>query len=100
MENILLDTFKLAGGQYYELKDVINEIHENDLLNLIADPENPHDEYAVEVHWDQHKVEFLSKTQNRIIHNLLINDIPLVGVVTRINKVHSTQLEFDILLQL
>jgi hypothetical protein len=100
MENILLDTFKLAGGQYYELKDVIEEMHVNDFLNLIADPENSHDEYAVEVYWDKHKLGFLSRTQNRIIHNLLINDIPLVGIITQINKEFSKQVEFDILLQL
>jgi len=43
MNDVLLDTFRLAGGQYYELKDVIKDIQIDDLLDLVAEPENPYD---------------------------------------------------------
>lgn len=100
MNDILLDTFVLAGGQYYDLKNIIEEIELNQELSLIAEPENEHDEYAVQVYWDKHLLGYLSRARNSIIHNMLINDLNLYGLVTRINKNFSTQLEFDIYLQL
>lgn len=99
MSKSLLDSFKLAGGQYYDLKKIIDKIKEDDSLNLLPDSENEHDEYAVEVYWKKHKLGFLSRTQNRIIHNLLVNDVPLTAKVSKINKEYNTQLEFDIFLE-
>jgi hypothetical protein len=104
MSNVLLDTFRLAGGQYYELKDVIQNIHINDLLDLVAEPENTYDEFAVQVVWedDDHRfmLGYLSRTNNRIIHNMLINDLKLYGLVTQVDQQFSTRLEFDIYLHL
>lgn len=100
MNDVLLNSFVLAGGQYYDLKHVIEEIEIDDKLSLIAELENEHDEYAVQVYWDKHMLGYLSRSQNRIIHNMLINDLKLYGQVTQINKNFSTRLEFDIYLQL
>lgn len=99
MSNILLDSFKLAGGSYFDLKKVIDKIKVDDVLDLVPDSENEYDEYAVEIHWQQHKLGFISKMHNRIIHNLLVNDVPLIAKVFKINKECSTQLEFDIFLE-
>lgn len=96
---ILLDSFAVVGGQYYTLYDVIDQINENDLLTLIPIPENPHDEYAVEVWWDEYKLGFLSRSKNVIIHNLLANDVPLVALVTGVNTEYSKQVSFDIFLK-
>lgn len=104
MNDVLLDTFRLAGGQYYELKDVIKDIQIDDLLDLVAEPENPYDEFAVQVFWEYDDCRcllgYLSRTNNRIIHNMLINDLKLYGLVTQMNQQFSTQLEFDIYLHL
>lgn len=99
MNSVLLDSFKIAGGQYYDLKKVIDKIKVDDALDLVPDSENEHDEYAVEIHWQQHKLGFISRMHNRIIHNLLVNDMPLTAKVFRINKEYGTQLEFDIFLE-
>lgn len=96
---ILLDSFVVVGGQYYELYDVIDQINENDLLTLIPTPENPHDEYAVEVWWDDHKLGHISRSKNVIIHNLLANNIPLVALVTGVNTEYSKQVSFDVFLE-
>ena len=100
MNDVLLDTFVLAGGQYYYLNKVIKEIQLNQEISLVAEPENEHDEYAVQVYWDEYMLGYLSRARNRVIHNMLINDLKLYGLITRINKSFSTQLEFDIYLQL
>lgn len=100
MNEVLLDSFILAGGQYYELKKVIEEIKLNDELSFIADDENEHDEYAVKVFWDEYMLGYLSRTKNRIVFNMLVNNLKLYGLVTRVNKHFSTQLEFDIYLNL
>lgn len=104
MNDVFLDTFRLAGGQYYELKDVIKDIQIDDLLDLVTEPENPHDEFAVQVFWEyddrQYLLGYLSRTNNRIIHNMLNGNLKLYGLVTGVNKQYSTQLEFDIYLHL
>lgn len=96
---ILLDSFVVVGGQYYELYEVIDQIQVDDLLTLIPTPENPHDEYAVEVWWDEHKLGHISRNKNVIIHNLLANEVPLVGLVTEVNSEYSKQVKFDIFLE-
>ena len=96
MTDIFLDSFVLAGGQYYDLKKVIKDIQLNDELELIPDDENEHDEYAVKVFYHETMLGFLSRRKNTIIYNMLSNNLKLFGVVTRVNVNFSTQLEFDI----
>jgi len=95
MSDILLDAFVLVGGQYHELKKVIKDIQINDFLSFVAD-----DEYAVKVFWNEYLIGYPSRTKNTIIFNMLVNDLKLYGLVTRINKHFFSQLEFDIYLQL
>ena len=98
MKQIVLDNFAVVGGQYQALHDVISEIHENDLLELKATPENPHDEYTVEVWWNEYQLGFISRTKNVVIHNLLANDVPLIGIVSQVNTEYSKQVYFGIFL--
>jgi len=100
MKQIVLDNFSVVGGQYYALHDVISEIQVDDFIVLKAAPENPHDEYAVEVWWDEHQLGYISRNKNVIIHNLLANDVPLIGLVTQVNTEYSKQVYFDVILDI
>lgn len=100
MHDIFLNTFVLADGQFYELKKVIEEIQINDLISFIADDRNEYDIYAVKVFWNEYMLGYLEQNFNQIIFNMLISNLRLYGLVTRINKRSTSKLEFDIYLQL
>lgn len=100
MKQILLDNFAVVGGQYHALYDVISQIKVDDQVVLKADPENPHDEYAVEVWWNEYQLGFISRTKNVIVHNLLANDVPLIGLVSQVNTEYSKQVYFDVILEI
>jgi hypothetical protein len=96
MTDIFLDSFVLAGGQYYDLKRIIKVIQINDELEFIPDDENKHDEYAVKVLYQENMIGYLSRTKNRIIYNMLSNNLKLFGVITGVDVKFPTHLEFDI----
>ncbi|MEA3348070.1 MAG: HIRAN domain-containing protein, partial [Pseudomonadota bacterium] len=54
-----LNRFSVAGFQYYAGMQLISLLHPTAGLNLIAEPENQHDEYAVRIEWRGQKLGYV-----------------------------------------
>lgn len=67
----LLNECHIAGFCYYEGVELIEDLRTGDRLILRPEPQNPHDEFAVEVYRGQHKLGYLPRTENAHVSRLL-----------------------------
>ncbi|MBK9081411.1 MAG: HIRAN domain-containing protein [Rhizobiales bacterium] len=63
--------FAIAGGDYYELEDVLERIGPGVKLTLAREPANPYDADAVAVHLDGVKLGFIPRSANTPVARLL-----------------------------
>lgn len=66
---IKLTTLKVAGLQYGECVDYIFASHQQ--LELVREPSNRYDRYAVALHCKRKKVGYIPRTNSRIIASLM-----------------------------
>ncbi len=68
---LLLDVFAIAGYQFYEGESVEHQLKSGDSLKLNAEPDNPHDEFAVEILTkDNVKLGYVPKNDNKALSRL------------------------------
>ena len=69
---LLLDVFAIAGYQFYEGESVEHQLKSGDSLKLNAEPDNPHDEFAVEILTKNNaKLGHVPKNDNKALSRLL-----------------------------
>ncbi len=68
---ILLQSSLVAGFQFYEGKRLWNSLRPNDTLQLVAEPENPHDDQAVKVMWNDSQLGYVPRHDNTAISQML-----------------------------
>lgn len=61
----------IAGLQYYQALEVWKELQIGDSLQLLPEPDNIHDEYAVIVAYKNKKLGYLPRSQNKAISLIL-----------------------------
>jgi hypothetical protein len=61
---LLVQDAPLAGFRYHEARAVWNELAPGDALQLVREPDNPHDANAIAVFWRDRKIGYLPRTQN------------------------------------
>lgn len=64
---ILVQSSPLAGFQYYEGESLWREMRVGDRLELVREPDNPHDANAVRVEWHGTKLGYLPRAENRSV---------------------------------
>ena len=62
---MLVQSSPLAGFQYYEGKQLWDEIKVGDPLTLVREPANPHDGNAVRVEWRGHPLGYVPRRENQ-----------------------------------
>lgn len=86
-QNIYLLQSFIRGFQYYEGPKLLAQMHEGDLLELVREPHNPHDGYAIALHFNQHRIGYLPRENNEIVSRLLdANAVELHAEITHLNK--------------
>ena len=75
---ILLQTSSVAGFQFYDGDRLWERLHPNDPLQLVSEPENPHDDQAVKVIWNSHQLGYVPRRDNSAISQLLHRRQPLI----------------------
>jgi len=75
-----LTTLKIAGLQYGELAK--EPLRPDEPLQLIREPDNPYDRYAVAIYRADKKAGYIPKTNSRIVASLMDSGIEL-GVRVR-----------------
>ena len=73
-----LTTVKVAGLQYGECADHVFKHKES--LQLLREPDNPYDTYAIAIYKENKKVSYIPQTNSRIIASLMDSG----------NRVHAT----------
>lgn len=82
---LLLNQFRVAGLAYYAVETAIHEMRVGNTLRLVAEPTNPHDEFAVEIWCGDYKLGYVPRSDNRHISRLLQQGATLVGEVWEVD---------------
>ncbi|MDR2033566.1 MAG: HIRAN domain-containing protein [Helicobacteraceae bacterium] len=88
-----MDTFSrfhIAGFTYYDGAEVFYKLKIGTVLTLVAEPENQFDPYATAIYFQDHKLGYIPRDQNKEIHKFLLlghNDI----FIARINSVVESE---------
>jgi len=61
----------IAGFAYYDGLNVINDLKPGVSVELDAEPDNPHDPYAVAIYFDGAKLGYIPQAKNNYISNLI-----------------------------
>ncbi len=72
-----MNLFSVAGFKYYDGPKIINKLKQSSKLTLIAEPDNPHDKYAVKVLYKSRMMGYVPRNDNRHISRLLRQNIKL-----------------------
>ena len=64
---MLVQSSPLAGFQYYQGKQLWDEIKVGDSLTLVREPANPHDGNAVRVEWRGHQLGYVPRRENQAV---------------------------------
>ena len=64
-------SFVIAGIEYYKALFVINEIKVGDKLILKTEPQNIHDENAVEIYYKDTKLGYIPRSANYSISKII-----------------------------
>lgn len=74
----------VAGFGYTEGPDLLPRIRVGDKLDLVREPDNPHDPRAVRIDWHNHKLGYIPQSHNADIARLLDQGTLLDTQITRI----------------
>jgi hypothetical protein len=64
---MLVQSSPLAGFQYYQGKDLWDEMKVGDALTLAREADNPHDANAVRVEWRGRQLGYVPRRENRAV---------------------------------
>lgn len=64
---LLVQSSPLAGFQYYAGTAHWEEMRPGDRLDLVREPDNPHDAQAVRVEWRGEKLGYLPRKENQAV---------------------------------
>lgn len=98
---MLLYRAPLAGAQYHELGPLAAQIKVGDLLQLVREPGNRHDEKAIRVEWQGRLLGYVPRADNRGLATAMDAGERLSGRVIRIldDSDPWRRLQFDIYLE-
>jgi hypothetical protein len=76
-QKVLINKFTVAGFQYYKGPKIIGSVRPGDTLELAAEPQNRHDEFAVQILYREKKIGYVPRSDNRHISRLLQEKVRL-----------------------
>ncbi|MDO3383299.1 HIRAN domain-containing protein [Gilvimarinus algae] len=74
---------EVAGFGYYQTDEFLTHISSGDALTLKREPDNKHDQRAIEVYWGEHKIGYVPRVNNRALSRLMDNGEAVSAEVTR-----------------
>ena len=67
----LLNIFSVAGSQFYDGDSIINDLKVGDLLELLTEPNNPFDKFAVIIKYQDKQIGYIPRSDNRYIARMV-----------------------------
>ncbi len=99
---MLVQSSPLAGFQYYEGKQLWDEIKVGDPLTLAREPANPHDGNAVRVEWRGHRLGYVPRRENHAVAQHMDRGGAVEARVSRLTQHRNPwqRIEFEIYVKL
>lgn len=76
----------VAGFRYHEGPDIMRELHVGDEVQLVAEPGNPYDPWAVRIEHRKTHIGYLPRTQNEAISRLLQQGVLVACGITAVQQ--------------
>jgi hypothetical protein len=98
---LLVQNSPLAGFRYAEAAAVWPLMREGDALELVREPDNPHDANAVRVEWRGRKLGYVPRRENAALAWALDRGVPVTARIARM-RAHpnpARRLELEVLLE-
>ena len=83
---LLLQTSPLAGFRYYEGRVLWRRLREGDVLQLVREPGNSWDAFAIRVEWRGHMLGYVPRRDNVPLARLLDRGAPLAARIVQLRK--------------
>lgn len=84
-----LQTSRISGYTHHGHDAWLHQMKLDDELQLIAEPANPHDKYAIRVHWQNKHIGYLPRTSNHVVSRLLRQGAPVTAVIAWLDSQNS-----------
>ncbi len=86
MDHLFLKSFHIAGFSFYQGSFLFSELKIGSTIELVPDTDNIHDEHAVELRFNGHKIGYVPRDENREISTIMKagHDV-FIGVVQQIS---------------
>ncbi len=66
-----IDSFHLAGFEYYDGLDIIDELKIGTKVSLVAETDNPHDADAISIYYGKTKLGYVPANHNTLLSTYL-----------------------------
>lgn len=74
----------LRGHVYHDAPRALHRLKVGDALLPVREPDNPHDERAVALHWHGHHLGYLPREHNRVVATLMDQGVPLTATLVEL----------------
>src|SRR5512147_228285 len=98
---LLVQSSPLAGFRYHEAPGLFPELRIGDRVDLVREPENPHDPNAVRVEWRGRRLGYVPRRENFALAWGLARGAPLRARVSRLTE-HpnpARRIEFEVYIE-
>jgi hypothetical protein len=99
---MLVQSSPLAGFQYYQGKQLWEEMKVGDALTLVREPDNPHDSNAVRVEWRGHRLGYVPRRENHSVAQHMDRGGGVEARVSRLTRHRNPwqRIEFEVFVRL
>ena len=99
---IIVQQSPLAGFQYYEGRDLWNMMRAGDPLQLLREPQNPHDTNAVRVLWRNEMLGYIPRRENSDVARQMDRGAPVKARIVRLKEARNPwqRIEFEVYVEL
>ena len=81
---MFLQVSPLAGFRHYRAGELWGLLGHGDVLQLVREPQNPHDSNAVQICWRYNKLGYLPRSENMAVARLLDQGRRVHARITRL----------------
>ena len=99
---IVVQRSPIAGFRHHDAPAVWRDVRAGDRLELVREPDNPHDPNAIRVEWRGRTLGYLPRSDNAAVARQLDRGAALRASVAQLteNRNHSVRLEVEVVASL
>jgi hypothetical protein len=100
--SILVQSSPLAGFRYYDAGALWDEMKVGDALELVREPDNPHDANAVRVEWRGYQLGYVPRRENADVARQIDRGSRVKARISRLqmSRSPSKRIEFEVYVDL